>query len=102
METDANELLRLAAPYSPIIRAYLANQNPLVVTLMLRPKSFRGVDSYWAYGEDAIKIANNTDLVLHYMEVEGLQIPLIGVPHYGADYYRRELTRKGMNATWVC
>lgn len=102
MEADTNELLRQAAPYSPIIRGYLANQNPLVVTLMLRPKSFRGVNSYWAYGEDAIKVANNTDLVLHHMEVEGLHIHAVGVPHYAVDFYRRELTRKGVNATWVC
>lgn len=102
MKTDTNELLRQAAPYSPTLQKFLEYWNPASITLILRPKSYRKVDYYWAYGEDAKTLANNTDLLLVHIDVEGLMIPAVGVPHYGVESYKKELATKGISATWVC
>ena len=76
---------------SPLFRQYYALKQEHPASLML----MRVGDFYEAYGEDAVTVARDAEIVLTAKEASGRKIPMSGVPFFALDTYLRLLVSTG-------
>lgn len=76
---------------SPLFQQYYGLKKQHSNSLML----MRVGDFYEAYGEDAVKVAEDAEIVLTAKEAGGRKIPMSGVPFFALDTYLRLLVGAG-------